>query len=78
MIVDSNQLNGSAILDTECLKIDLHEEQIRERSYAEQRKQQKKQPKLIEILSEETTNDNIGDVEKHELADKYVVHQPKA
>lgn len=46
---------------------------MRERSQAEQRKQQQKQPKLIEVLSHDTTNDKISDVEKRELADKYAM-----
>lgn len=69
-----NRITDADISDTECLKIDLHEEQMRERSYAEQKKQQKKQPKLIEILSEETMNDNVSDIEKHEFADKYALN----
>lgn len=58
------------ILDTECLKIDLHEEQIREKSLAEQKRQQR--PILIEVLAEETTLEKVSDVEKHEFADRYV------
>ena len=58
-------------LDTECLRIDLHEEQMRERSHAEQKKQQQRQrPKVIEVLSEETFHNHISDVERHEFADK--------
>lgn len=56
-------------LDTECLKMDLHDERIREKSLAEQKRQQKS--KLIEILSEETTHDEMSDIEKCEFADKY-------
>lgn len=61
--------------DTECLKIDLNEEQMRERSHAEQKRKQQKQHKLIEVLSEETTHDNMNDVERYELADKYVTNK---
>lgn len=43
---------------------------MRERSYVEQKKQQQKHPKLIEVLSEETMHDNISEVEKNEFADK--------
>lgn len=43
---------------------------MRERSYAEQKERQQKQPKLIEVLSEDTIHDNISDVERHEFADK--------
>lgn len=58
-------------LDTECLKIDLNEERIREHSIAEEkRREQQKQPKLIEVLSEETTHDDISDVERFEFADR--------
>lgn len=58
------------ILDTECLKIDLQEEQMRERSYIEEKKRQQRQPKLIEVLSEETIYDDISEIERHEYADK--------
>ncbi|XP_055325632.1 sperm-associated antigen 1 [Sitodiplosis mosellana] len=56
--------------DTECLKIDLAEEQIREKAAIAQKQQQKKS-KLIEILPEKTLLEKINDVEKHEFADKH-------
>lgn len=48
--------------------MDLHEEQMREKSLLEQKRQQK--PKLIEVLSEEMTLDHVSDVEKQELAER--------
>lgn len=50
------------ISDKECLKMDLQDEQMREKSLSQ----------LIEVLSEETTFENISDIEKTELAEKYV------
>lgn len=55
-------------LDTECLKIELAEERMREKTALEQKQQASK---LIEILPEKTMLDQISDVEKHEFADKY-------
>lgn len=50
--------------------MDLHEEQIREKALIEQKRQNK--TTLIEVLSEQETVENISDVEKQELAEKYV------
>lgn len=41
-----------------------------ERSYVEQKRRQESQPKLIEVLSEETISDNVSELERHEFADK--------
>lgn len=50
--------------------MDLQEEQIREKTLLEQKRQQK--PQLIEVLSEEASLGNVCDVKKVELAEKYV------
>lgn len=54
--------------DTECLKIDLHEERMCERGLAEQKRQQKQN--LIEVLPEQIAVEKMSDVEKQVLADK--------
>ncbi|XP_031619941.1 sperm-associated antigen 1 [Contarinia nasturtii] len=56
--------------DTECLKIELAEEQMREKMSMDQKRQQQV-PKLIEILPETTVHEQMSDVEKHEFADKH-------
>lgn len=49
--------------------MDLHDERLREKSFIEQKRQQKSQ--LIEILSEVMTHEEMSDIEKCEFADKY-------
>lgn len=51
------------------MKIDLNEERMCERALVEQKRQEK--PKLIEILPEQNALDQISDIEKQDLADKY-------
>lgn len=66
--------NSNVQTDTECLKMDLHEEKVREDLIH----QKETQRKLIEVLP--TTNeiliDQLTDVEKKSIADRYsIVYQ---
>lgn len=59
-----------SISDTECMKIDLAEEQMREKTIIQQ-KQHAQKSKLIEVLPEKTAIEKMNDTEKKEFADKY-------
>lgn len=50
--------------------MDLHEEQMCEKALAEEKRRQNSK-KLIEILPETFLHDQMSDIEKEELADKY-------